>query len=364
MKACGLICEYNPFHYGHLHHIQKSRALTGCDVVVCVMSGHFVQRGEPAIVDKWTRTRTALEHGVDLVIELPFAYATQSARFFAEGAVQSLALAQVSDIVFGSETGDLDALITLANQKDLIPLERIPGKSSIPKSYEKWYGSHSPNDILGINYLRFMKEYSITAHCIKRTNNYHDNCLTDGYSSATALRHALFSNQQITAYSPMQIQMDQMHSLDEYFTYIQGLLFSLPKEYLRTLFLMDEGIEQHLKATAKQSCTMQAFLRAATTKRYTTSRIRRTLIHLLHQTSKAEIDALPSLKHIRILGFNDVGQRYLKQLKQKEDLIIASKINQVPLPYRSMELKAADMYGLFHPQEALFKQELQNLVKL
>ena len=113
MKIAGMITEYNPFHKGHKYHIEKTREITGCDVLVAVMSGHFVQRGEPAVIDKWSRVEAALENGVDLVIELPFAYAVQSAKQFAMASVELLSVAGVSDIVFGSETNNREELMLI-----------------------------------------------------------------------------------------------------------------------------------------------------------------------------------------------------------------------------------------------------------
>lgn len=359
MKAAGIICEYNPFHNGHIYHIQQTRKITDCDTLVCVMSGNFVQRGEPAIIDKHQRCFAALHHGVDLVLELPFPYATQSAAYFAKGAIQTLSLACVSDIVFGSESNDINALSKLAE----LQLEQFndltkEGLSSA-KAYEILYGKQQPNDILAINYLREMKPFGITPYCIKRTNSYHEETLSEQHASATALRHAIINHKDISEYTPMNISPDDIHTLDEYYTYLQGLLISLPKPYLQSLLLMDEGIEQHFIIHAKKCKTMSEFLKATTTNRYTTSRIRRTLIHLLHQTSKQSIDSLSPLSHIRVLGFNETGRKYLKQLKQNEKLTIASRINQVPLPYRELELKSAHIYGLYHPKQKLIEKELE-----
>lgn len=357
MKAAGIICEYNPFHNGHIYHIQQTRKITACDILVCVMSGNFVQRGEPAITDKQQRCREALRHGVDLVLELPFPYATQSAAYFAYGAVTTLALAQVLDIVFGSESNDVNALKKLADLSLDQFNEFTKEGLSNAKAYEILYGKQQPNDILAMNYLKAMKPYQIQAHSIKRTNDYHQQALDKTYASATALRHALSNHKDIKSYTPMHIAYTDIHTLDEYYPYLQGLLITLSRDYLRTLFLMDEGMEQHLMIHAKKCTTMSDFLQATTTKRYPTSRIRRTLIHLLHQTTKQSIDNLPPLSHIRILGFNQNGRNYLKQLKQTESLTIASRINQVPLPYRNMELTSTQIYGLFHPHQKLTEKE-------
>ena len=118
MKVLGLIVEYNPFHNGHIYHIQKAKEITQCDYVIAIMSSSFVQRGEPAIKDKWTRSHLAIEYGVDLVIELPFVYSCQSADYFAKGAIDLLHAIGVTDLCFGSENGDIDTFIEIAQAID------------------------------------------------------------------------------------------------------------------------------------------------------------------------------------------------------------------------------------------------------
>jgi len=364
MKAAGIVCEYNPFHNGHCYHIKKTREITRCDVLVCVMSGNFVQRGEPAIFDKRSRTKAALSHDVDLVLELPFPFVMQSAAGFAEGAISSLALANVKDIVFGSESNDITALIKLAHLNAIDYRDRMKDGLSPAKACEIVYGKQHPNDILGMNYIKAMEPYGIIPHTIKRANDYHKTKLSGGLASASALRNALFKNEDICAYTPMHTDDQEMHTLDEYYPYIQGLLLSTSPAYLHTLFMMDEGMEHQLRKNANQCDNMTDFLTASTCRRYTTSRIRRTLIHLLHQTTKQEMNTLPPLNHIRILGFNATGQAYLKELKQKSTVQIASRINQIPLTYRKMELKTAHIYGLMHNRKETLKQEMQPPVRL
>lgn len=363
MKATGIITEYNPFHNGHIHHIKETKRITACDVLVCVMSGNFVQRGEPAIMDKWTRTRYALQHGVDLVLELPFAYATQSATQFAQGSVTTLANAHVSSIVFGSESNDLRTLKKLADLDTASYQDLMEDGLSCAKAYEIIYGKMNPNDILGINYIQAMKPYGIEPRCIERTNKYHDINITSAIASASALRHALTKQESINAYTPMSFSSSELHFLKDYYPLIQAMLLTQYSDDLKQLFMMDEGLEHQLKAQANKCDELTSFLQACTSKRYSTSRIRRTLIHLLHQTKKIEIDALPPLTHIRVLGFNDIGRAYLKELKEQE-VQIASRINQLPLAYRQMELKTAQVYGLTHNRKETVEQELQPPIRL
>lgn len=178
MKVTGIICEYNPFHNGHIHHIKKAREITNCDILVCVMSPNFVQRGEPAIIDKWERAKTAVENGVDIVFELPFIFATQSAAFFAKGAIDCLKLAKVDTIVFGSESNNIKILESISDMEIDIRNQDEEGLSTA-KIYEKLYGKWNANDILGLNYLKEIKDSNITPYTIQRTNHYHDEKLED-----------------------------------------------------------------------------------------------------------------------------------------------------------------------------------------
>lgn len=364
MLAAGIICEYNPFHYGHAYHIQKSRECTKCDVLVAVMSGNFVQRGEPAIIDKWERTRVALQHGVDLVLELPFAYATQSATQFAQGSVSTLALAEVSHIVFGSESNDLPTLVKFAHLDTSSYRDFMAGGLSTAQAYEILYGKMNPNDILGINYIQAMEQYGMIPHTIQRTNAYHETSLKDTFASATALRYALLHEEDVSAYTPMQFHKQTFSTLSAYYPHLQLQLLTLSLDYLKTLFLMDEGLENQLKSNAGKYDTFEDFLQASISKRYSASRIRRTLIHLLHHTLKSDIDTLPELSHIRILGFNACGRNYLKELRKKETLQIATRISQIPYPYRKMELKSAQVYGTLAQRKEQVELELQPPIRI
>lgn len=358
MKAAGIICEYNPFHNGHIYHIEKTRALTGCDVVICVMSGNFVQRGEPAIIDKRLRCKAALEHGVDIVIELPFFYAMQSAEQFASGSVQTLALAQVKDIVFGSESNNLTMLNTLAQRTSMDYRTWMNNGCSSAQAHEAADGKLESNDILGWNYLKALKPYPIRAHCIQRTNLYHDTSLNQPFASAQALRKELLSGNDVSSYTPMTFSSAAYHHLDDYYPYLRMLLLTFSSNDLRSLFMMDEGIEQLLKAKAVKCDTLDSFLQATTSKRYSTSRIRRTLIHLLHHTTKQQINTLPPLHHIRILGLNEMGKVYLKTLRKNNDVSVAVRFRQLPLIEQEILLKSAQLYGWPHNIKEAVAQEL------
>ena len=245
MKITGIVTEYNPFHNGHQYHIELTRQLTQPDVLVAVMSGHFVQRGEPAICDKWQRTETALKHGVDLVIELPVAFATQSAQTFAYKSVEILSLAQATDIVFGSESNDLETIKEIAELSINIDglKESMRTGNSYPKAIGLLSGEYDPNDILGIGYCKAAKHFNITPHTIQRSNSYHSIDTDHPIASATAIRKALKDNKDISHMTPMSHLMEQSVYPDWqlYYHLLKHILLTLPKSYLQEVFLIKIG---------------------------------------------------------------------------------------------------------------------------
>ncbi|MEG0094228.1 MAG: nucleotidyltransferase family protein [Erysipelotrichaceae bacterium] len=342
MKISGVVAEYNPFHHGHAYHLKKCRELRNPDLLIGVMSGNFVQRGEPAIIDKWQRAKTAVENGCDIVFELPFAYCVQSAQYFAQGACDILKLAGAQDIIFGSEIDDIKTLKKLANIDSIQFKDLQKDGISANKAYELLYGVMNPNDILGLNYIRALKDSNMEVYSIKRTNAYHDQKLDSNFASATAIRQAIYEGKAIDDYCDMK-NLNNTFQLKNYYPLIQHILFTTPVDELKTYFLMDEGIESLLIKQARKYMDFDEFLHACTTKRYSTSRIRRTLIHLMMASTKEKIDNLGPCSYLRILAYNKNGQAYLNELKKK--VTIASRFNQIPQPWRDIELQACMCYA-------------------
>jgi predicted nucleotidyltransferase len=348
MKITGIVTEYNPFHNGHQYHIEQTRRMTQPDVLVAVMSGHFVQRGEPAICDKWQRTEIALRHGVDLVIELPIAFATQSAQTFAYKSVEILSLAQASDIVFGSESNDLETIKEIAQLNVNIDglKESMRTGNSYPKAIGLLSGEYDPNDILGIGYCKAANHFNITPHTIQRTNSYHSIETENPIASATAIRKALKERQDIAHMTPMHFLQQQTVFPDWqlYYPLLKHILMTLPKSYLQEVFLVSEGIESHMIKQAVKFDDANQFIDACVNRRYSKARIQRTMVHLMLHHTKTNIRELPPIDTIRVLGFNQQGLKALQMYKQKE-IRVASRFNQIPLPYRKMEHKATQVYA-------------------
>ena len=337
MKVCGIVVEYNPFHNGHIP--------------------HFVQRGEPAIADKWERARAALHHGVDLVLELPTIHAVQSAAFFASAAVDILALAGADTIVFGSESNDIDRLRQLA--ETLTDFHPQGNGISTVRQYEALAGPMSPNDILGLCYIRAAQAHQLRTVCIQRTNAYHDTGIDTHIASATAIRTHFLQGEDVSAFTPMQAAMHAAHTMETLYPYLQTRLLLDDPEDMKRFFLMDEGIE-HLLKQAAQEDTFAAFLNRCVSARCTASRIRRTLIHYLLQTTREQADSHRQITHLRPLAFDQRARKLLKQLRQK-NILLVSRFADLPAFYRDSELKAAALYAYADPQarKALMQRELE-----
>lgn len=365
MIITGLITEYNPFHLGHLHHIQEARRLTQCDVLIAVMSGQFVQRGEPALVDKWKRAQAALDAGVDLVIELPFVACVQDASRFAKASVALLNHAGCTHLVFGSESNDLAFLQSVADlpiQVDNLK-ESLRQGLSYPKAYNLVNGPFEPNDILGIAYLKALQATKITPLTIQRTNSYHSTQIDTQIASATAIRKAVLDQKDVGLSTPMAevLKLSELNHLSKYYELIRFKLLTTPLEVLRSLFLMEEGLETHLVNMAKRHADFEVFLTSSISKRYTRSRIQRTLVHLLTHTTKQQVKDLPPMHTLRILGMNAIGRAYLKRL-EPEGFKVASRFNQVNAKYRAMEVQATLVYASVlsdRERERLIQRELE-----
>ncbi len=349
MKVTGIVAEYNPLHNGHLYHIEQAREITGCDLLVAVMSGNFVQRGEFAIVDKWKRAEAAVKAGVNLVVELPFPFVVQSATQFGYNAVRILNMLKVDSIVFGSETNNLEELKDISEMSFNIDnfKENMKQGYSYPASYGFMADSYGPNDILAISYLKALQQYpGITPYSIKRIGEYHDESTDVSYPSAQAIRQAIKEGRDVSELTPMaEALTGEYPTWEKMYPYVKAILLTTPIEQLSESFLMDEGIENHLVKQANTYDNYADFINAAVTKRYTRSRIQRTLCHLLVHNTKSDMKFLPELDRIRPLWFDDQGQQYIKQL-QKDGLIVANHFTQNIKQYRELEYRAAIIYAM------------------
>ena len=372
MKAVGIICEYNPFHKGHLHHLNVTKSMFKDDAVVVILSGNFCQRGEPSIIDKWTKTKIALEYGADIVVELPFSYATQSADIFAEGAVKLLDALKVSNLVFGSESNDLNKLIQMAdiqnNNKDYNKIVKkhmdngLNYPSALSKALEEILNKEikTPNDILGISYIREIKKINsnIKPHTIRRTNNYHSEEVDEEIASATAIRKALKENKDVSNNVPKlttDYLQNNLHFIDDYFPFLKYKISSEINR-LSKYQTVDEGIENRIKKHIFESTNTDELIKKVKTKRYTYNKIRRMLTHILCSFTKEEANN-KSIDYVRVLGFSSIGQKYLSEIKKEMKLPIITKFAK-DNDSLNLELRATSVYA-----SILQEDEKINIIK-
>lgn len=358
MRATGIIAEYNPFHNGHAYHALQARACSDADVVIAVMSGHITQRGEIAVFDKWERAKSAVAEGVDLVLELPTVFAVRSAQYFATGGVQLLhRLGVVDHLSFGAEEANLDLLQAAAealeNQSVIDQLKQnLRDGKSYAAAVAEALVSHtcttdsliqSPNNILGIEYLRAIKKHApyMKALPIRRIGSrYHDTAMSGKFSSATALRHALRQSiipptdvlTSLPDYSSKTIrQLFASGWAPTNSSYLDPAILSkirrLTDHQLQTFPELSEGLENRLRKAADQAGTVADLLLRLKSKRYPYSRLQRVLAHLLLGTTSwqlAEFDATGPL-YARVLALNSRGQRALRVISRHAEIPIVTK---------------------------------------
>ena len=361
MKPVGLIVEYNPLHSGHIYHLNKSKELANANVSIAVMSGQFVQRGEPSIISKEEKVKAALKAGVDLIVELPFIYAVENADIFAERAIEILTKLNVKDFCFGSESGDTEEFIQKYNEKEFLAprLDEVlrvylkQGYSYPAAKSKALYDIHefyleTPNDILGYAYLKAIEKhgYDIKPHIYKRENNESSNEMTSIYPSAKAIRNALKENKDVSTSTPINFEGLDLFDLEDYFDLLKYKLNSSSAEELNTIHLVDEGIEFLMKKKIKEATSMKEFIDQCTSKRYSGARIKRTIIHILNNTKKDEAQRMLNkpIEYIRVLGFNDKGAKYLSSIRKDIETPILNRFAGKDYPDLRIDLKASDIY--------------------
>lgn len=351
MKVLGIIAEYNPFHNGHLYHLKESVGIADPDYTVCVMSGNFMQRGEPAITDKWNRAEMAVKNGIDLVLELPFAFACNNAEYFAYGAVDILnRIGCVTHLSFGSEAGDLSALMKtagfLTHESDELKAgirEYSEQGLSFPKArYEavrKCMGEDcsdvlkSANNILAVEYLKQLQlsESSIEPLTIKRYGTgYHDKETFEDIASATAIRHKIGktgSSEDVFEFIPTatyqvlkSIDKGVNTIFDDFYKLLIYKILTSETEELRAILSATEGLENRVKNAVSRSVDMDSLIKSVLSKRYTDTRIRRLMSHILIGLKKESFREIidKRINYARVLGFSRKGAELLKQIKKEE----------------------------------------------
>lgn len=366
MQAVGMVAEFNPFHNGHAYYVQQAKNQSGASVAVAVMSGNFTQRGEPAIVDKWQRTRAALANGVDLVVELPLFFACQPAHRFAAGALALLNQLQVPTVAFGAEHPhwDFPQLVRAAADFDQAALkqynatyatqfnEQLAGQTGVSLK--------APNDILAFAYNKAVLDhhYEMRLVPLQRVgSNYHDQVIRGGIASASAIRQAIGQRQDFTGTVPTAMraplqQLDRVPDWDALYPLLRNQLIQAPLPTLRQTYQMAEGLEHRLKAAAQQSLTFDRFLHTIKTKRYTYAHLIRLCLYTTLQLTETEVAWHVAHPYIHILGFNQRGQEYLHQVKKGVAVPLFTKVSQQMRDHLyNIDYRAGKLYQTFTPVE-------------
>ncbi len=352
-KAVGIICEFNPLHNGHIYFINKVKEIYPDRAVVLVLNSYFLQRGEASIISKENRVRLSLKYGVDLVLEQPVFFGTQSADTFAESAVKLLESMYVDTLVFGSECNDKVILENIADKQlndpdfdNLIKVNLKKGDNyptAVAKACETSNFEYNPNDILGICYIKAIKKnnYRITYETIQRTNSFHDNILDEDIVSASNIRKRINDNESIDKYIPdgvkkyiNKINYDTLFAILKLKIITDGNLM----QYLD----VDNGMNMKLVRTALSSNNYNEFIEKAKNKKYTYTRLNRMITHILLGITKEDVKK-EKLKYLHVLGFNKVGQKYLSLNKKR--MFISNGTDKFSKIYK-YEIRAAALYEL------------------
>ena len=341
-NVIGLIVEYNPFHNGHLHHIQEIDRLFEDNIKIAVMSGDFVQRGEPSLINKFEKTKIALSQGIDIVIELPTFYSTQSAEIFAKGSVNILNKLSCSHIVFGSESNDLEKLkriatISMTKEFELSLREFLAEGLSYPTAFSKALFDEKlgSNDILALEYLKAIKAINpkIEAYCIKREKTGYYDDEKDNFASATHIRKILLDYNKKKedklnkiknlvpefSYKILEENFGVFSCLSDFYDLIK---YNIIKNHsnLKNIQDLEVGLENRLYKYSLENLSFEDFFDEVLTKRITISRLQRILLHSLFNLTETITERVKNkVSFVKILGFSTKGQEYLNYLKKSDN---------------------------------------------
>lgn len=341
----GIIAEYNPFHTGHKYLLKQAEGLK-----IVVMSGNFMQRGEPAIIDKWTRAQMALEHGADLVVEMPFLVSVQSADHFAKGAISILHRIGVEKLVFGTEEmldyqKIADTYVEKSEEMEKF-LQQLPDSLSYPQKTQcMWqefaglnFTGDTPNHILALAYAKAVAGTGIQLQAVQRQGaGFHSEELTVSYASATAIRKQAENRAVVDQFLPSADLFEQAVkvSWDQYFPLLRYQITT--HRDLTQIFQVNEELASRIRSAISKSKNLEELVEQVATKRYTKVRVRRVLTYIL---VNAVEQPLPEAIHV--LGFSQAGRNYLKTIKSEAELV--TRIGKEP--WDALTQQADQVYQL------------------
>ena len=385
VEKVGIIAEYNPFHNGHLYHLNKVKNMFPNSYLILVLIGNFTQRADISIINKWDKTKIALNYGYDLVVELPFLFATQSASFYAKGAVEILDKLDCDYLVFGSELNDVKTLEDLVNttyeNKDYESLVKkyVDNGNNYPLScslaLKDLTGKliDKPNDVLALEYVRCIKllNSKIKPYTITRVqSDYNSETIESNICSATAIRKQLKDLNDISSISKVvpnntfdvlksKIDDDFYPMFDDNYFEILSSIIIRDKNILNTYFDVNEGIENKIYQSIFTSLTLDDLKESIKSKRYTMTKIKRTLNNILLGITKNDMNKIKNVNnipYIRILAFNDKGREIIKNIKTNSDINIINKFSNISFSkddevFKTLidyDIKASNIYNLIY----------------
>ena len=354
----GIIAEYNPFHNGHLYHLNKVKEMFPNKIITLILVGNFLNRGDISIIDKFDKTKLALQYGVDLVVELPFIFSTQSADIYAYGAISILNHLKCEYLIFGSESNNLSKLYTIAEYQinnDIDIKKYLKQGYNYPTSLSKAINESTnlkidkPNDLLGISYIKSIikLDSNIKPISFKRTNDYHALDTNDNIISASSIRNLLKENKDISKYVPNDtLKYIRNISIDNYFNILKHQIIIDDLEKYQDV---DNCLSNLLKKHITSCNSIEELINKVKSKNYTYNKIKRCLVHILCGYEKKECN----IEYIRILGFNKKGQNYLNKIKKDVSIPILTNFK----PILNEELKIDKIYSLI--TDDITKKELK-----
>lgn len=387
MKVLGIIAEYNPMHTGHIYHISKAKEITGCDTVIVIMSGSFTQQGNIAIINKFERAKQAIQNGVDLVIEIPSAFASSDAGNFAYKSVSILNALNVDAICFGAETDNIERLKLISETliyKDKEIWNEIKNELKKGISFAKARNNSlnkflneddiniilSPNNILALEYLKTLKilNSNIIPFAIHRESNFNSHILENCYTSSTSIRKALENKcnlNDIQKYIPENVSKylknNKIIFNNDFFEILKYKIISMNENDLKEINGVSEGIENKLKKEICNSYSYDEFLFKIKSKRYELSRIKRILVNILLNISKDDFNLLKenNSNYAHILAFNHDKKDLLSHISNTSNIPVISSLNNKTLSYLNkyqklsldIDIYASNIYSMLINQK-------------
>ena len=358
--SIGIIAEFNPFHNGHLYFINKIREKYPNDILICVMPSSFSQRGDSLIINKFKRSDIALKYGIDIVVELPFTFATSSSDFFAYGSITLLNYLKVDKIIFGSESNNLEQLEEIVNCQlnnnlfdNLVKLyckqgNNYPTSLALAINEIKGIKIDTPNDLLGISYLKTIKKYNynIKVETIKRDNNYNSNELESDISSGLSIRNAIKNNKDICNTIPSYVvdKLDKLHFIDDYYDLLKYRI--LTTDSLTDIFEVNKGIENKIRDNINKCSCFNELILKLKSKNLTYNKISRILVHILCDYTNSRHDRFSNINYIRLLKINNRGRLYLNSIKKSIDIPIISRLNRNIPDDLKYEIVVSNIYDI------------------